>query len=170
MRFDTQEIVIDPLMTDRWGGAALLPTSWRGEKVGKLTSLQWRISRAVGRHEAGHVLFTERYSVAGELHAWLCNAIEDERMERLTGAHYPPARADFLTLARLLAARMPLPETPASREDTFINACLFWRWDTKRPSKAPSRLRFACEDDQRFWEEDIRPLVEEAWVAPMVDD
>lgn len=166
MRFDTQEIVIDPLMTDRWGGADLLPTSWRGEKVSKLTSLQWRISRTMGRHEAAHVLFTERYGISGELHAWLTNALEDERIERLTGAHYPPARADFLTLARLLALRMPLPEAPASREDAILNACLFARWDTKRPPKTPSRLRFASEDDQRFWEEDIRPLVEEAWAAP----
>src|SRR5689334_19177197 len=63
MRFDTQEIVIDPLMADSWGGGVLLPVAWRGEKVGKLTSLQWRISRTMGRHEAGHVLFTERYRV-----------------------------------------------------------------------------------------------------------
>jgi hypothetical protein len=166
VRFDTQEIVIDPVMTNNWGGEALLPVTWRGEKVSKLASLQWRISRAMGRHEAGHVLFTERYGISGQLHAWLCNALEDERMERLTGAHYPPARADFLTLARLLATRMPLPETPASREDALLNACLFWRWDSKRPAKTPSRLRFASEADHQLWEAEIRPLVEESWVAP----
>jgi hypothetical protein len=168
VRFDTQEIVVDPLMTTAWGGLALLPVTWRGRTVHELPGLQWRIARAMARHEAGHVLFTAAHRVAGELHAWLVNALEDERMERLTGAHYPPARADFLALARLLAARMPLPD-PATRprEDTLLNACLFHRWDTKRAPGTASRLRFRSEDDAHCWA-DIRPLVEEAWCAPDV--
>ena len=167
VRFDTQEIVVDPTMADGWGGPALLPVAWRGQVVAGLAGLQWRVARAMGRHEAGHVLFTEAYEVAGALHAWLSNALEDERMERLTGAHYPPARADFVALARLLAAKLPLADPATrSREDTLLNACLFHRWDVQRPADTPSRYRFATSDDQAFWETSIRPLVEQAWAAP----
>lgn len=167
VRFDTQEIVVDPTMADGWGGSALLPVIWRGQRVSALAGLQWRVARTMGRHEAGHVLFTERYSVSGELHAWLTNALEDERMECLTGAHFPPARADFLALARLLAAKMPLPDlAKQSREDLLLNACLFHRWDARRPARAASRLQFHTDADRAFWDSTIRPLVEAAWVAP----
>jgi hypothetical protein len=166
VRFDTQEIVVDPVMAEAWGGERLLPLTWRGQTVTTLAGLEWRIARTMGRHEAGHVLFTGGYRVAGELHAWLVNALEDGRMEALTGAFYPPAGADFLALARLLAERMPLPDPHTrSREDVLLNACLFERWDCKRPSSARSRFRFRTADDERLWERDIKPLVEEAWRA-----
>ena len=41
----TKEIVIDPVMTDGWGGNALLPFVWRGTTVRTLPALQWRIAR-----------------------------------------------------------------------------------------------------------------------------
>lgn len=169
VRFDTQEIVIDPTMVDGWNGATWLPLTWRGVRVAGIAGLQWRVARAMSRHEAGHVLFTGSYRVAGALHAWLTNALEDERMERLTGAHYPPARADFLALARLLAAHLPLPE-PATqrREDLLLNACLFHRWDVRRAAGTPSRYRFHTSADDTFWQEQIRPLVEESWGAATV--
>ena len=167
VRFDTQEIVVDPTMANSWGGATLLPVSWRGQRVTGLAGLQWHVARTTGRHEAGHVLFTERYHVTGDLHAWLTNALEDERMERLTGAHFPPARADFLALARLLATRMPLPDPSCQhREDLLLNACLFHRWDIRRPAHTSSRLQFHTDTDRVFWESTIRPLVEAAWIAP----
>jgi hypothetical protein len=163
----TKEIVVDPTMADGWGGDALLPVRWRGTTVRTLAALQFRISRAMARHEAGHVLFTDDYTVAGELHAWLTNALEDERMERLTGAHYRPARADFDALGTLLWQNKPLePPERASRADRLLNYCLFWRWDCLRPVTTPSRWRWAADDERRIWEETIRPLVEEAWQAP----
>ncbi|MBK9714821.1 MAG: hypothetical protein IPO81_26510 [Kouleothrix sp.] len=103
----TKEITIDPTMADGWGGDSLLPFVWRGRTVRTLAALQYRISRAMARHEAGHVLFTDDYSVAGELHAWLTNALEDGRMERLTGRYYLPARADFDALGTLLWQKKP---------------------------------------------------------------
>jgi hypothetical protein len=169
VRFDTQEIVVDPLMVDGWGGARWLPATWRGYHVTELPGLQWRVARALARHEAGHVLFTAAHTIHGGLHAWLTNALEDQRMERLTGALAPAARADFLALARLLAAHLSLPDpTLLPRADTLLNACLFWRWDTHRPAGTPSRLRLASADDQLCWETAIRPLVEDAWAAPDV--
>jgi hypothetical protein len=162
----TKEIVVDPQMADGWGGETLLPFVWRGVRVRTLAGLQWRISRAMARHESGHVLFTDDYLVAGELHAWLTNALEDQRMEWLTGALYRPARADFQSLARLLWQHSPIASLyRSSREDRLLNACLFWRWDSYRPSETPSRWRWADAEEQ-LWEEQIRPLVEEAWAAP----
>lgn len=170
VRFDTQEIVIDPTMVDGWNGSTWLPLTWRGVRVAGIAGLQWRVARAMSRHEAGHVLFTGSYRIAGALHAWLTNAMEDERMERLTGAYYPPARADFVALARVLAAHLPLPD-PASqrREDLLLNACLFHRWDVRRVEGTPSRYRFHTPADDTFWREQIRPLVEESWVAAHVE-
>jgi len=170
VRFDTQEIVIDPTMVDGWHGATWLPLTWRGVRVAGIAGLQWRVARAMSRHEAGHVLFTGSYRVAGELHGWLTNALEDERMERLTGAFYPPARADFTALARLLAAHLPLPEpTTRRRDDLLLNACLFHRWDVQRAAGTPARYRFHTAADDTFWHDQIRPLVEEAWAAAHVE-
>jgi hypothetical protein len=163
----TKEIVVDPQMADGWGGGALLPFVWRGTTVRTLSALQWRISRAMARHESGHVLFTDDYGVMGELHAWLTNALEDQRMEWLTGQHYGAARADFAALAALLWQKKPLASIHrSSREDRLLNACLFWRWDWYRPKGALSRWRWGSDAEQQLWEEQIRPLVEEAWAAP----
>jgi hypothetical protein len=162
----TKDIVIDPTMADGWGGSVLLPFVWRGRTVWTLAALQYRISRVMARHEAGHVLFTDDYAVAGELHAWLTNALEDGRMERLTGRHYAPARADFAALGTLLWQKKPLtPIHETSRADRLLNACLFWRWDCSRPASMPSRWRWASDEEQRVWEAQIRPRVEEAWQA-----
>lgn len=163
----TREITVDPTMADGWGGDTLLPFVWRGRTVRTLAALQYRISRTMARHEAGHVLFTDDYTVAGELHAWLTNALEDGRMERLTGRFYPPARADFDALGTLLWQKKPLtPVHETSRADRLLNACLFWRWDCLRPSGMPSRWRWAGDEERRFWDDQIRPRVEEAWRAP----
>jgi hypothetical protein len=163
----TKEIVVDPQMADGWGGSALLPFVWRGTTVRTLSALQWRISRAMARHESGHVLFTDDYAVLGQLHAWLTNALEDQRMEWLTGQHYGAARADFAALAALLWQKKPLaPLHRGNPEDRLLNACLFWRWDWYRPKGTRSRWRWASDAEQQLWDEQIRPLVEEAWVAP----
>jgi len=163
----TKEITIDPTIADGWGGDSLVPFVWRGRTLRTLAALQYRISRAMARHEAGHVLFTDDYTVAGELHAWLTNALEDGRMERLTGRHYPPARADFDALGTLLWQKKPLtPVHETSRADRLLNACLFWRWDCLRPTGIPSRWRWDSDDERRFWDAQVRPRVEEAWRAP----
>lgn len=163
----TREITVDPTMADGWGGDTLLPFVWRGRTVRTLAALQYRISRAMARHEAGHVLFTDDYTVAGELHAWLTNALEDGRMERLTGRYYPPARADFDALGTLLWQKKPLtPVHETNRADRMLNACLFWRWDCLRPTGMPSRWRWKSDEERCFWDELVRPRVEEAWRAP----
>jgi hypothetical protein len=163
----TKEIVVDPIMADGWGGSALLPLRWRGSTVRTLGQLQFRVSRVMARHESGHVLFTDDYAVSGPLHAWLTNALEDGRMERLTGRHYRPARTDFEALGALLWQRKPLdPPHRTTREDRLLNSCLFWRWDCLRPAHVPSRWQWGSDEERRFWEAHIRPLVEEAWQAP----
>src|SRR5262249_16876230 len=58
----------------------------------------------------------------------------------------------------------PVHET--SRVDRLLNACLFWRWDRLRPTGIPSRWRWKSDEERRFWDEQVRPRVEEAWQAP----
>ncbi|NCC94014.1 MAG: hypothetical protein EOM10_12150, partial [Opitutae bacterium] len=165
--FATQELVVDPTLVTQWGGPALLPQRWRGQRVTDVAALAWRVSRTVARHEAGHILFTDPYPILGSLHAWLTNALEDERMERLTGRAAPPARADFVTLARMLAQHLPWPD-PTTRPATavLLHACLQHRWDRQRPAGTPSRLCFASADDAAVWTDQIAPIVERAWMAP----
>ena len=59
VNFSTREIVIEPNMPDSLGGERLLPRRWRRQRVTTLAGLQWRCARALARHEAAHVLFTQ---------------------------------------------------------------------------------------------------------------
>src|ERR671933_147639 len=94
--------------------------------------------RALAYHEGGHVLWTDVVPVVGSVHGWLLNALEDERMERLTAASYAPAGRDFSELGTRLWLDGWKPV--ADRTTTLLNACLFARWDHRRPDGTPSRI------------------------------
>jgi hypothetical protein len=170
--FETQEIVVDPREADRRGGNALLPLQWfdgtgRDLPVTNLASLEWLVANVGADHEGGHVLFTDVVPERGHLHHVVINILEDQRMEDLVAAHYPPAGVGFLAFARMQAWRCPLPAlADLSRVNVTLNACLFWRWANRFPGSFERRYRFHTEDDRRFWEGEIRPLVEESWVVP----
>jgi hypothetical protein len=170
--FGAQEIVVDPQEADRRGGSALLPLSWvdgsgRDFPVSNLASLEWLVANVGADHEAGHVLFTQVVPYRGSLHHDTANALEDQRMENLVAAHYPPAGIGFLAFARMQSWRCPLPKSAGlSRVNVMLNACLFYRWASRFPGSFSRRYRFHSPDDRRFWESEIRPLVEESWVAP----
>jgi hypothetical protein len=128
-----------------------------------LAGLQWRCARALARHEAAHVLFTQPGDHdRGGVHHWLINALEDGRIERYLGARAPWCWADFLELGLLVWQQYGLP---ADRVQRLLSACLLHRWDVLRPKKAPARVTFADPADWRLWDAEIRPLVEAAWLA-----
>ena len=170
MSFDPAQVVVDPTFANRIGGKRLLPFRWRGIQVTRLDQLQKLISRMHARHEGGHWEVTSPYTVLGETHEWLTNALEDERMERLIAKRFRGASADFRTYARLFALHV-IPERSnahsscPSRVDALLNACLCWRWCARFPG---SFTHFVFPDalDRQFWEEQIRPLVERAWQVP----
>jgi hypothetical protein len=169
MCFDPAQVVVDPTFADRIGGKRLLPFCWRGVQVTRLEQLQKLISRMHARHEGGHWEVTTPYTVLGETHEWLANALEDERMERLIAKRFRGAGADFRTYARLFALHVIPDRCQAhscpSRVDALLNACLGFRWCAKFPG---SFTRFIFPDtlDRQFWEEQICPLVERAWLVP----
>jgi hypothetical protein len=165
--FGSREIVVDPVGgSAHIGGARLLPVKWGRQRVRTLATLQWLFSRKHARHESFHVLFTQPCACAPIVH-WLLNVLEDERIELQARWYYPPAWADFLAYSRLLERHWPLPPLEStSREDVLLNACLFSRWDYKRPRGTASRYLFHSEPEEQFWLQEIRPLVQEAWRAP----
>ncbi len=162
--FTERLIVVEPTLPDSLGGPALVPCTWRGRPVTTLAALQWRAARALARHEAAHVLFTQpsRRDRDGALH-WLFNSLEDGRIERYLASLYPWCWGDFVELGRMVWRQFALPDSHPQR---LLAACLLHRWDVLRPRTSPSRITFADDAARALWEERVRPLVEEAWAAP----
>ena len=163
MDFGDHLIVVDPTQWDFLDIARALPILWIEKRVENYPSLQWRFARMAARHEAMHVLFSVPFGCSGTLH-YLVNALEDEWMEQLARVFYPAAWGDFVMAARLIARYYPLPRlSETSREQNLLFMCLYHRWDWKRPKGTPSRYRFHSPEDEQFWNERLRPLVEKAW-------
>src|SRR5215510_9320652 len=76
VNFTTRQIVVDPLAPRQWGGLSLLPRRWRGWRLTRLDQLEWHCARALARHEAAHILYTNPVLTCGETHGWLVNALE----------------------------------------------------------------------------------------------
>lgn len=161
--FANRELVIDPIAVDTWGGISLVPRRWIGTLLRTLKVLQWRCSRAISRHEAAHVLFTDYIHGDSEAHQDLINILEDGRIERLLAALYPWVWRDFVELGLILWQQFTLSPQPALR---LYGACLLHRWDVLRPRRTPSRITFDDPEVYDLWLDTIRPLVEEAWIAP----
>lgn len=167
VNFSTREIVVEPNMPEllEKGGAPPLtyPRTWRRQRVTTPATLQWRLARALARHESAHVLYTQpsKRDRDGIVH-WLFNALEDGRIERYLGAMYPWTWGDFVELGLIVWQSFTLPDAQHQR---LISACLLHRWDTLRPKKAAPRVTFADAATHALWEERLRPLVEEAWAA-----
>lgn len=160
--FGRREVVIDPCMIDHHGGDLLVPRRWRGRLLSTLRELEWRTARTLARHEASHVLFSDPVPIDSPLHGEVYNCLEDGRIERLLGLLYPSTWPDFVMLGRIMWERS---DWPLSADEQLLASVLLHRWDILRPRGAPSHLLFA-EAVQVRWDEEIRPLVEEAWRAP----
>ncbi len=165
--FHAREIVVDPLFTHHFTPDGVrLPQVWGVAHVDRVGMLQVLTARAQAYHEAGHVRFTDWPPLMGTTHQWLVNSLEDERMERLTAAFFPPAARDFAELGHRFWLRGMEGIGAAPDEVTILlNACLFARWDERRPVGMPSRLHLPPGAQTR-WDHEIAPLVREAWIAP----
>ena len=165
VNFTTREIVVEPTFpADLALPARAIPTTWGTSRVVRPSTLEVLCARALAYHEASHVLWTDVVPTRGSTHGWLINALEDERIERLTAAYYAPANRDFAELGR----RMWLDgwKPVVDRATALLNACLFARWDHERPADAPSRIVLSDPADLALWGSRIFPLVEGAWTAP----
>jgi hypothetical protein len=157
-------LVVDPTSADRWGGDSLLPCRWRAWKVLTRQHLDWHVSRALARHEALHLRCTESWNVRGSTHAWLTNSLEDGRIERVGRRVGRYIWHDLVALGRLVWQQFTLPTDPKER---LLAACLLHRWDGDgvRPPKHAAKVAFDDDDTARQWDEEIRPLVEQAWTV-----
>ena len=123
---------------------------------------QWQQAIAIGliQHEAAHIRFSDakpNESILG----WLWNALEDERIERLLISYYPQLKAS----RELLNDAAWFYTEPSS---DLLVGCLLWRWEWHRHER---EYKFCPADKTKseFWQTEIRPLVEQAWVAPNSD-
>jgi hypothetical protein len=163
--FSARRIVVEPNMPDTLAPAAReLPTTWGHVPLARTNQLQVLCARALAWHEAAHVLFTAPGTAAAGIHHTLVNFLEDERIERLVVRYYPPAATDLEELGRRLWLQgcVDAPD----RATRLLNATLYHRWDADRSPGEATRLVLAEPDDRAVWEGRIRPLVEEAWIAP----
>lgn len=166
-----REIVIDPRLVCTWlmdkHGDCHLPSgiTWRGRPVRSLEQLQWLTSRAMARHEAAHVLFTESWNVKGGTHKWLTNSLEDGRIERALGRRYRWCWSDLVALGRLIWRHFSLPDDE-QEQARLLAACLLHRWDEVRPRRESPRVTFRKDSEGYALWDKIRPLVENSWSAP----
>lgn len=122
---------------------------------------QQAITAAVVQHEAGHIRYSGSKPNQPVL-GWLWNALEDERIERLLAAAYPQMKASFEFLNDAVWYR-------ATPTQNLLAGCLLWRWECDR---VPDDRKFypATPEDLNKWSEEIRPLVEKAWIAETSDE
>ena len=110
--------------------------------------------RGLLAHEAAHIRFTTPYP--GGLLGETINSLEDQRIENLQERDYDVAR-DFTYLGDYFL----LKGFAKGFRGTPLEGCLAWRWQHDHP-----RHLWHCADP--LWD-DVRPLVEAAWVAADTD-
>jgi hypothetical protein len=122
--------------------------------------LTWAATKGVAAHEVGHVRFSgELHSPPGQCHLRLralVNALDDERVERGMKALFPGLRP-YIALAKAAAWAL------APRVTTAWDAILLWRFEHDLPLHAPSKMALEGREAE-LWQQ-VRPLVEAAWVA-----
>jgi hypothetical protein len=126
-----------------------------------IVSFQQAVTVALVEHEAGHIRHSGEKPTPTLL-AWLWNALEDERQERLQTAENP----EFADLFAFLGDAVWYHDALAT---DLLAGCLLWRWEHDR---LPSERKFrpANAAMQRIWDQEICPLVEQAWAASTSDD
>ena len=136
-------------------------------------------------HEAGHILYSNEKPQAQTL-GWLWNALEDERMERLTAGVYDELLPIFdcmgdvmLTETREEQKQRESAQVKAAKRArdgkqpeprTILQTCLQWRWlwDHARAGGTPEYHPYLIVPKSVFSE--LRPLIEAAWTADSSDE
>ena len=124
------------------------------------TQWQKKQTKALVYHEAAHIRYSNE-KPCQPLLGWLWNTLEDGRIEKLLGQTSWRIKRYFKFLGD--AAWHQLEKT-----SDLLAACLYWRWECEYPADSykfiPSSLA-----EQKLWDEEIRPLVEQSWDADNSD-
>ena len=113
---------------------------------------EWTI-RGYCAHEAGHVRFSGEKPPG--LLGFVVNALEDERLESLQAATFPDTTKLFDFIGDHFLCY-------GDWEGDALEGCLVWRWQHDFPHTV-----WRASDP--LWD-DVRPLVESAWVAKTYED
>jgi hypothetical protein len=151
---------IDPTFKDR------LPQRWARMLLQTPQHFEYAFSRAAAKHEFAHVLFTEQQPGVHPAVHHLWNMLEDGRIERLMGSQWSTAWTDFLYLGDLVWNTAEVIDGRGDRREWVLRACLLHRWDVLRPAGADTKIVIRDDAERAFWEDQIRPLVEDAWYEP----
>lgn len=111
-------------------------------------------------HEAAHILFSGEKPIP-RLLGWLWNALEDRRIERLLVKAYPQFKS---SLEFINDTVWYYSETTQD----ILAGCLFWGWENHL--SANQRKFNPAFGLVELWEEQIKPLVEQAWEAANSDE
>jgi len=145
------------------------------EGFGLTDAEQYGCAKALLAHEAGHAWYTDEGVLGGETGAEekrsgtildrLVNILEDERVERCMMNHFVLCRRLFRLLGGVAYRDSdPLPSDDDPR--AVIGACLLWRWAHDRAEHDQAKIQDALSQANLALWDQVRPLVEEAWVAP----
>jgi hypothetical protein len=121
---------------------------------------QYRATKAILVHEAGHRRFTTPSTLGPIVHE-VFNILEDERIERLMSAHFAGLGYLLLFLSRTMLADLPPLNPSSDNPSEVLNYILRMRWAERAGVKIEQR--FSPLNTQR-WKE-VEPLVRKAWTA-----
>ena len=136
-------------------------------------------------HEAGHIRFSGEKPEPRAL-GWLWNALEDERMERLTAARHGCLEPIFACIGDVMlsetdeerrkrrerqqaAAEADARGEGAATQDV-LSACLLWRWLHDHTEAASTGYHPYMPLPKSTFTSRLRPLVENAWEADSSDE
>lgn len=119
----------------------------------------YEITKAVLCHEAGHRRFTTPSKLPVAVHV-VSNILEDQRIESLMMEEFAGTRTLIWNLTKAMYGRSPDLE-PTEDPGQVVAAALQHRWAVRLGETLKGEL---SEANQKLWEE-VRPLVEKAWVA-----
>ncbi len=144
------------------------------EGFGETDAEQYGCTKAVLAHEAGHAWYTDQAALSGDTgtegrgrHTMLnrlVNILEDERVERCLMSHFVLCRRLFDLLGDV-AYRDSDPLPSDADPKAVMGACLLWRWAHDRRDRGKEKIQDALSASNRALWEQVRPLVEESWVA-----
>jgi hypothetical protein len=117
---------------------------------------QQAVTVGLVEHEAGHIRHSGT-KPSGQTLAWLWNALEDERQERLQALAHP----ELCDLFDFLGDTVWYG---TESTDRLLDGCLLWRWEHDRPAHE-RKFRPSTPEDAELWQSRVRPLVERAWAA-----
>jgi hypothetical protein len=119
----------------------------------------YEITKAVLCHEAGHRRFTEPTELSPLVHM-VSNILEDQRIESLIMEEFAGTRPLIRMLTEKMYERSPELQ-PTDDPGQVVAAALQYRWAVRLGLPLKGGLSAV---NQERWRQ-VRPLVEEAWVA-----